>query len=305
MKKSRISYTPNRFPWHGWLGLAIMLAGELLIMNGNRFVATWMTPIMWTGYILTIDAVVFKLQGSSWLTKHTREFPFLILVSIGVWLIFEIYNLHLKNWQYLGLPSDMHVRDTGFFWSFATIMPGVFETADLLKALFSKKEQEYYQAISKGNPNRSDWLWLLCGALMLTVPIMVPEEIAAYLFAAIWLGFIPFLVPINKWIGEQTFFNWEKVHHRRMILVFLGAGMICGFLWETWNFQALNAQGGYWIYTIPDALRIFGLHFGQMPVLGLLGFPPFALELYLFYALIRKIAGGEKIFGSPNRLTRG
>jgi hypothetical protein len=297
MNKLRLSFSRYRFPWHGWLGLTIMLVGEILLLYGNRFVATWLTPIIWTGYIFTMDAVIFKIQGRSWMTKRFREFPFLIFISVGIWLIFEVYNFHLKNWYYTGLPTDMLTRDLGFFWSFATIMPGIFETADFLKALFMKEEAQEPPLVTKGSVNTRDWLWFLAGALMLTVPILVPEEIAAYLFAAIWIGFIPFLIPINKRIGAKTLLLKDKSFHWRLIAVFLGAGLICGFLWEAWNFQALHAQGAYWIYTVPEPLRIFGWHYGQMPVLGLFGFPSFALELYLFYELLWKIAGGNRVFG--------
>jgi hypothetical protein len=71
--------------------------------------------------------------------------------------------------------------------------------------------------------------------------------------------------------------------------------MACGFIWETWNYQAVMAEGAYWVYTIPEPLRIFGWHFGKMPVLGLLGFPPFALELHAFYTLIRETLDLERL----------
>jgi hypothetical protein len=78
------------------------------------------------------------LRGQSWLTARRREFPLLVLLSVAVWLVFEGYNLHLVNWVYRGLPTRALVRDLGYFWSFATIMPGVFETADFVEALFER-----------------------------------------------------------------------------------------------------------------------------------------------------------------------
>ena len=35
-------------------------------------------------------------------------------------------------------------------------------------------------------------------------------------------------------------------------------------------------------------------------IFGLLGFPPFALELFAFYQLLRKVCRGDKVFGSPS-----
>ena len=73
------------------------------------------------------------------------------------------------------------------------------------------------------------------------------------------------------------------------LYLLLLSGALCGFLWELWNFRA----GSKWIYTVPHVgfLKVF-----EMPLLGFLGFPPFALECYAmtasFFLLISKI--GEK-----------
>ncbi|OGO17664.1 MAG: hypothetical protein A2Z14_10195 [Chloroflexi bacterium RBG_16_48_8] len=298
MKTESIKPQHNPLPWHGWLGIASMAIAEILLLSGSKFVATWMTPIMWTGYIFTMDAVLFVLQGRSWLKNRLREVPFLILVSVGVWVLFEIYNFHLKNWQYVGLPANVLLRDIGFFWSFATIMPGIFITSELLNALLTKTAQKKVGSSPPTQLAPRDWGWLSLGLLMVTTPLFLKEEIATYLFALIWLGYIPLLDPINKRLGAPTIACHWKQSNRQFMLILLAAGFICGLLWEAWNYQAFQAKGAIWVYTIPQSLRIFGLHYGKMPLLGLLGFPPFALELYAFYQLFRKCFGGDRIFGS-------
>jgi hypothetical protein len=52
--------------------------------------------------------------------------------------------------------------------------------------------------------------------------------------------------------------------------------LICGLLWEFWNFWA-RAK---WIYTVPffEKLKLF-----EMPLLGFLGFPTFAVSAYAMY----------------------
>lgn len=271
-----------------------MLSAEALLLIGNSYVATWMTPIMWTGYILLVDALVYKIQRKSWLTTRWCEIPFLVLASVLVWILFEAYNFHLKNWLYLGLPEISLIRDLGFFWSFATIMPGVFETRDLIQAIFASECHEKVQISHPRVLNKRDWIWIAIGILLVTIPLLIPERIASYLFALIWIGFIPLLDPINKRLGMTTILTGWNNQKRDLVLHLLIAGLVCGFLWETWNYQAFNAQGAFWVYTIPEPLRLFGWHFGRMPVLGLLGFPPFALELFLFYQLLRKVTGVER-----------
>ena len=65
-------------------------------------------------------------------------------------------------------------------------------------------------------------------------------------------------------------------------LTLMAAGMICGLLWEFWNYWA----GAKWIYTVP-----FTRHskYFEMPLLGLLGFPPFALECFAMYHFTRSL----------------
>ena len=147
-----------RIPGFTWLGLAILIGGQALLALRNSFVATWLTPIMWTGLILFVDGIVYRLRGRSWLMTRRREFPLLILASVAVWLIFEAYNLHLRNWRYEGLPVNTLARDIGYFWSFAAIIPGVFEIVDLVLALIErvgKRKKESHSGVRTGPA----WAW--------------------------------------------------------------------------------------------------------------------------------------------------
>jgi hypothetical protein len=55
--------------------------------------------------------------------------------------------------------------------------------------------------------------------------------------------------------------------------------LVCGLLWELWNFWA-QAK---WIYTVPffEGGKLF-----EMPLLGFLGFPPFAVSAYAMYRML-------------------
>ena len=273
-----------------------MLAGQGLLQMGISFIAVWFTPIMWTGVILLLDGIVYRLRGRSWLMNRRREFPLLVLSSVGVWLLFEAYNLRLVNWLYRGLPASELQRNLGYFWSFATIMPGVFESSDLVLALLERSKLErsnHKPRITLGPP----WLWMLVGIAMVTLPLALPAWIGAYLFGSVWIGFIILIDPLNQRLGIPSIRSQLSNGYAQKTVALLLGGLICGFLWETWNQQAFQAGGAYWIYTFPQALRIFGWKFGQMPVSGLLGFPPFAVELFAFYQLSRELLGGKRVFG--------
>jgi hypothetical protein len=272
--------------------------GQLGWWLGMGWVATWLTPIMWTGYFLLLDAVVARRRGSSWISDHPKEVPLLLLLSVLVWLLFEAYNLHMANWVYEGLPASTWMRDLGYFWSFATIMPGVFVTANLLATLGSSPNKS-----TRGNRSVGPgWLWFLLGLGLVTIPMLLPREVSSHLIGAVWLGFILLLDPINERLGAVSLRSELKAGGSNSLGRYLLAGIICGLLWEAWNAQALAGGGAYWVYTFPERLRPTGLLYGQMPIEGLLGFPPFALELRAFYGFLREMLGGRRVLG-PSSLT--
>jgi hypothetical protein len=122
-------------PVWGWLGLAIILLAELLLFLHVRWVEVFFTPIVWTGYLLFADSLVCSLKGSSLMAESPRSLLALACCSVPLWLIFEAYNLRLKNWIYIGLPQNPLLRGLGFTRSFATIWPAIFETRGRVRLL--------------------------------------------------------------------------------------------------------------------------------------------------------------------------
>ncbi|HET7009136.1 MAG TPA: hypothetical protein VFI11_00040 [Anaerolineales bacterium] len=287
--------TPRRrFPIHTWMGVAILAIAQAGIAAGHPLAATWHTPVSWTGYILAVDGVVARASGHSWLTTRRREAPFLVLASIGIWLLFEAYNFHLKNWAYVGLPADPRIRDIGYGWSFATILPGVFETADLVYLIAHRSPWRSSSQPPRTSAFRQS-LSVLAGLTMVVLPLLLPEAVAAYLFGSVWLGFFFLVDPANERLGAPSLVRSWRAGHRWPARSLLLAGAVCGLLWETWNYQAFRANGAHWVYLVPDGLRPFGLHFGKMPVLGLLGFLPFALELFALYHFLKTALGMDRL----------
>lgn len=290
MNHEPLPLSSQGLPAYTWVGLLILLTAQASLFAGNEFVATWLTPIMWSGYILTVDGFNYRMAGDSWLTTRRREFPLLCLLSVAIWLLFEVYNFHLQNWTYQGVPENPLLRDIGYFWSFATIMPGVFVTADLAKNLLARWLPNRRRRAINAGPS---WAWFLTGLSLVTIPLALPVRVARYLFGAVWIGFVLLIDPINERLGIRSLRVDLRTGKRSAIVTLLCGGIVCGLLWETWNYQAYLAKGAHWVYTIPEPLHVFGLHFGKMPVLGLLGFPPFALELYLLYGFLRELLVGD------------
>jgi hypothetical protein len=75
------------------------------------------------------------------------------------------------------------------------------------------------------------------------------------------------------------------------------AGLVCGGLWEFWNFWAYTK----WLYTVPffEDVKWF-----EMPPLGFLGFPPFAVECYVLVNLLNAVRRG-RTWEAPAQAGRG
>jgi hypothetical protein len=271
------------FPCYGYAGAGILLAGEILMLARVEPVATYFTAIAWTGYILWADAAVFSLRGKSLLGTYPAEFAWIASCSIPLWLIFEAYNLRLENWTYVGVPQNWFAQSFGYGWAFATIWPGIFETAALLRGLGLPQSRDRKGLSPELGAGRglamAGPLSILAGVLLLIVPLLLPRGIRPYLFGAVWLGFIFLLEPINYQMGlESLWRDWEQGRPSRLISL-LGGGLVCGIFWEFWNFWA-QAR---WVYTFPilRAWKVFA-----MPLPGYLGFPPFAVECFALFAFL-------------------
>jgi hypothetical protein len=264
---------------YGWIGLFIIGTSEILLFTGVPVVRTFFTPLVWTGYILFMDSLVHRQGGPSWVLDRRREFLLLLPASIGFWLIFEVYNFYLRNWHYVGLPEEVPLRVLGYAWAFATIWPAILITAQAVegwKGISRAKVRPW-----KISPETLVFS-LVFGAFCLILPLVTSSLVAHFLAAPVWLGFIFLLDPLNYWMGRDSLFlDLQRGNPRRLYSLLL-SGAICGFLWEFWNFWA----GARWYYTVPilGQIKIF-----EMPVLGYLGFPPFALECFVMYSFLKNL----------------
>ena len=73
-------------PAHGWFGLAVIVGAEISLMAGEPTVAGWFTPIVWTGYVLFVDALVRRLTGCSYFTSDGGEGVLVAIEDLGLGL---------------------------------------------------------------------------------------------------------------------------------------------------------------------------------------------------------------------------
>ncbi len=274
-------------PAYGWLGLLALAGAEWLMFRGVEPVATYFTPIAWTAYLLAADAAVFAVAGHSRLRDAPREFARAAALSVPLWLVFESYNLRLGNWTYMGLPQSWLASWFGYAWSFATITPGIFVTADLVESFgwFAPTRPVKFSATVERR-------FVIFGAALLVLPVMIPRRVGAYLFALVWVGFVFLLDPINRRLRLPSLLADLEHGRRTRLYALLISGWVCGWLWEFWNYWA----SAKWHYSFPmfQQWRIF-----EMPVPGYAGFIPFALECHVMYIFAAWILGWSPAAALP------
>ena len=247
----------------------------------------WTTPICWWGYILFADALVKRIGGISPLCDRRREFLLAWLpLSVLFWVMFEVVNLHLQNWYYVNLPRDPVLLAAGSIIAFATILPGMFLSAELFRVTGVFRRCRIAPIRVTG---RASVVSCLAGFVFLIVPLLLPREWAAYTFALVWMGFFFLLEPVNHASGARSILTDLTGGRVERFLCLLAGGFLCGMLWEFWNFWSASK----WVYSAPftESIRYF-----EMPMAGFLGFGPFALEyfaMYEFAALIFRKEIGE------------
>jgi hypothetical protein len=264
----------KRTPWHTYLGLLIMAGAEMALLTGSTFVKMYFTPLVWTGYILFVDGLVARRKGASALSARRREFIISLPLSIICWYVFEGVNLLLENWTYHGLPDNTAARWLGYAWSYATIFPGIFVTAELVESVIGSR-LEGRRRIDIGI--RAEKAFFIMGFLLFVVTLVFPSP---YLCPLPWISVLLLFEGLNDRLAVGSFSAMFRRGSYGLFVSLIVSGALCGFLWEFWNFWA----GTKWRYSVPylSDVKLF-----EMPVLGYLGFMPFALECYLMYRLAR------------------
>jgi hypothetical protein len=259
-------------PIHGVFGFLLFLLSEFFLFQKVEPFYSWFYCFAWWSYILTVDGVIFWIKGNSLISNRRKEFFLMIPWSILIWLIFEAADLSLKNWYYINLPHSFPERWLGYAVAYGTVLPGLFETTELLETagLFKNSTVKRRVVSSQGQI-----LSVILGILSLASSLLLPH----YCFPFIWIGFIFLLEPFNRRMGGKSLLRDIEEGDPRCLYLLLVSGMICGLLWEFLNYWAPSK----WIYTVPFFEETKGF---EMPFPGFLGFPPFAVQAYVMYNFI-------------------
>jgi len=255
-----------------FLGAAVLAGAVLLLVSGSAFMRTWFYLFAWWPFILIVDSLNYRKGGASLFTRPERDALFMAFVSVSVWLVFELFNLRLRNWSYHELPNPLWQRWLGYFTAFASVIPALVVLAEFFRQRLSRMRMPVLPL----NPTpRFLRACTLLGVMLFAVTLLWPP----LFFPCVWLCFIFILEPFHFRLENPSLLTDLKRKDGTRFWSWAAAGLASGFVWEFFNFWA----GSHWEYSLPyfEFGRIF-----QMPILGYLGFIPFALEVMAIYGLL-------------------
>jgi len=190
--------------------------------------------------------------------------------------------VRLQNWHYINLPAETALRYAGYLLSFGTVIPAVTVTKELIAALFPRLEADPDIDKTAGKMKWYTATAITCGIICLALVIVLPR----FAFPLAW-AFLALLC--DGWNYSRGYPSFMKAIENRSsagLVAGAASGLICGLLWEAWNYHA----AAKWIYTVPF---IQGPKLFEMPLPGYAGFPAFGIETIAFVGLLKGIGAGR------------
>jgi hypothetical protein len=255
-------------------GAACLMGAAIgLALRGIEPVSTWFYQAAWYPTIALMAALVARGEGRDPLTANPVHALSLFAWSAVFWFFFELRNWRLANWYDINGPAGRLERWVGISLAFATVLPAIFLAARTLETWGAFRN-------ARTVPMRVTALGLrltsLAGMVFLALPLVWPR----YFFPLVW-GATTLLAEPALYRREPRWSliaDLERGDAGRVVRLLVGGAAI-GLLWEFYN----SVARGRWIYTVPglEDLKLF-----EMPLLGFIGFPVFALECWSVFHLL-------------------
>jgi hypothetical protein len=256
-------------------GLAILGFGWGTSLAGVEPFRGYWFDFVWAGYILAGDAAVWRRAGRSLLHGGGWRVVALFALSAPLWWAFEIANWRLGNWKYVGTAvygGQAHVLLKTL--SFVFVLPALATSRDLLGSFVRFPHPPAVRLPSWTTP-------VLVAVGLICVPLLYlfPDQT----YPLVWVAPLLVLDGVADLRGRRNVFALVREGRAGPVLLIAVAGLGTGILWELWNWGAVP----HWDYRIPylGFLPVF-----EMPVIGYLGYPPFALVADAF---VRTVLGGR------------
>ncbi|MFP4451840.1 MAG: hypothetical protein ACLFPI_00570 [Desulfobacterales bacterium] len=275
------------FPVWGWAGILICAAAWVLDWSRFDWFAGFQAypfPFMWLGYILAVNALCCKRTGNCLMRRKPGFFLLLFPASAVFWWFFEYLNRFVGNWYYVGVEMPGPGQYIGYATiCFATVLPAVWGTAELLESFaFFKETYRNFFVIKPKHPRALAAVILVIGAVGLFFLGIFPN----LLFPLLWVSPLLIIVCFQVIDGMRHIFSPVRQGDWSSLVCFAAAALVCGFFWEMWNYYSLAR----WEYSVPF---VHGFKIFEMPLLGYAGYLPFGLECAAVGGILRELVFGR------------
>ena len=263
-------------------GLGVVAFGWAVSLAGVEPLRRFWFDLVWSGFILTADAVVWARAGRSLLHGGGRRVLAMFALSAPFWWAFEIANWRLENWRYVG--DDLFA---GTVWlpfrktvSFLFVLPALAESRDLLGSFVRFPHPPAVRL-----PSWTAAALVVVGLACAPLLYLFPDQT----FPLVWLVPLAVLDAVAELRGRTSIVGLVRRGRAGPVVLLAVAGLGTGILWEMWNWGAVPS----WQYRVPY-VHFFPVF--EMPLPGYLGYLPFVLAADAFWRLFT---------GGPGGLTEG
>jgi hypothetical protein len=231
-----------------------------------------------------LDAVIYRRRGESFVSGRRRGLVEMMLWSLPFWLLFEAFNLRLRNWYYVFGLRTLWGSFLMSTLAFATVLPACFFHAEALEAFGVFREKRRRQLrVTRGVLAVCAAAGVACGV----APLLWPRGA----FWMVWGAPLGVLEVVNYRSGAPSLLrDLEEGRPGRLFRLLLG-GLLAGAAWEVLNYWARTK----WIYTVPgfEDWKLL-----EMPFAGFGGFPPLALSAFASYAFVSHLRGRSRFLAA-------
>ena len=253
-------------------GAAAVAAG-LFFSRSSEQISLWRFAICWWGVLVALDGAVRVRHGASPLPR-AKDWIACAAASVLFWDLFELLDLRLRNWWYVGVPRTVAAGAAFSALCFATVLPAV----RLGLALIAPR-LDAGTAVAGPDP-RAARILAGCFAVSLALVLAFPRFAFPLAWLLLWFLFEAELArrrDVEPRLSSAL--QAWRAKDRAVPVRLLALGLPLGLLWEALNSGA--ARG--WVYTVPgyESPKLF-----EMPLAGYLGYLPFLLECGAALALL-------------------
>ena len=209
-----------------------LVAGLAAALVGGSWALLWLQTSYWNPLLFTtlwLGATVLMYvvgpRGYPGLKRHTQ----LAAVSVPLWWWFELVNLRVGNWTYLGADrygTVEYVLLTSI--AFSTVVPALHSAWRLLGA---GDDADGTPPASFPRARTTATMRVIVGVVLQLLTFAFPQA----LFPLVWVA--PFLIldGLVSHLGGHSLVEGLMTGGPKVVLQVAMAGLLCGFLWEFWN----------------------------------------------------------------------